>query len=270
MARYKGGSRAKTRDELFTADLPYYVINSRLKDAEQYSDKLLRQEYTRLRDIAQKRLKRMEGKPEAEFVLSQHPEGFPKLKDLSDRSELTRALADLRNFMTAKRSSISGIRNTIEETAASISETAGVEVPKEQLANFGKFINAVKKELGLKSGTYETQYVVNVWSDLQNKGKLSKNALKSAIERVVEDFANEPEKKITKKTLTESVAKYMNMLTDPGEWNETKDEQSARIAKNLERAERVAANITEYFTLDRIDKRSQRQSKSKRYRSKRR
>ena len=218
--RYKGGGKARSGYDITSSDLPFYDINPRLVKAEKYDDKLLRKEYTRMRDIAQKRLKRMEGKDEADFVLSQHPDGFPKIKELQDRADLVKALMDVSGFLTAKRSSISGIRQTAKETAESISESTGVEVPKEQLANYGRFINKIKKELGLKSGTYESKYIVEVWSDLKNKGKITKKELKNAVEKYLNDYDS----------------------TDPDE--------------NRKKAERIAFKPDRYFDIDDLDKRT--------------
>ena len=68
----------------------------------------LRREYSALRDIAQKRLKRMAGKPEAKETYAQHPGGFPKIRELEDRGDLVKALIDVSSFLTARRGSLSG------------------------------------------------------------------------------------------------------------------------------------------------------------------
>ena len=218
MGRYRGGGKARNIDTgLFTSDLPFYEINPRLKTAEKYSDAFLRKEYTRQRDIAQKRLKRLEQLDVGGWVLEQHPNGFPKLKDLPDRDALVYALIDVSRYLTAERSSVSGIKRVAKDTAASLSQQTGIDIQKEQLANFGRFMNSMKKQLGLKEGTYEVKYIAEVWSSLKNKGK------------------------ITKKELREAVQNYL------GETQDEKKDNGAREAQNRRIANRVAHNIDKFF-----------------------
>ena len=240
MPRYKGGGTARSGYDITSSDLPYYAINARLADAKQYSTKLMRSEYTRMRDIAQKRLKRLEASDEGKYVAKMHPDGFPKLSELSksvdpftgkkdvDRKELAHALKDLVNFLTAKRSSLSGVKRTIDRTAESIEKRTadengegGIKVPKTQLANYGRFINKLKKELGLDKGSYEVKYVVEAWSDLKNKGKITKKDLTNAVLGVMAD---------------------LKLLDDP--------------AEDKKKAERVSWKVDNYFDTKDLDKRT--------------
>ncbi len=233
MARYKGGSKARSGYDITSSELPFYDINARLEKAEKYSTKLLRSEYTRMRDIAQKRLKRLEGTDEGKFIAQMHPDGFPKIsqmgkavdpftgkKDVS-RKELARALKDVSNFLTASRSSVSGVRKTIKQTRQSIQKKTGVSVPKEQLANYGRFINRLKKDLGLDPHKYDAKYIVAAWSDLQNKGKITKKELEKAVLGIMAD---------------------LKKLDDP------KDDRK--------KAERIAHKVDKYFDIDKLDKRT--------------
>lgn len=208
MPRYKGGSRAKGIEGVTTSNLPFTDINPRLVNAQKYDDKLLRQEYRRMRDIAQKRLKRMEGKQEAEWVLEQHPEGFPMTRDLKDRADLVKGLMDVSNFLNAQRSSISGIRETAKKTSEAIRKGTGVTVPKSQLANYGRFMNKMKKELGLKPGTYDSKYMAEVWQQAKNKGKLTKKELREAVLQYLND-KEEYAGRGKKKNLSESDRRKM-------------------------------------------------------------
>ena len=76
----------------------------------------MRKEYTRMRDIAQKRIKRM-GKSEfAESKAYQaHSQGFAKLKDLDPR-DLPKAFSELSKFVEAKGSTISGQKSIRDKT----------------------------------------------------------------------------------------------------------------------------------------------------------
>ena len=73
----------------------------------------LRKEYTRLRDIAQKRLKRLRADPEGaqSKVLQIFPEGIPRIGDMhGSRAQLESAMADLALFIRNPQSTVSGVR----------------------------------------------------------------------------------------------------------------------------------------------------------------
>jgi len=75
----------------------------------------MRSEYTRMRDTAQKRLKRLAKQfPESKAVQS-HPKGFRKLKDIDPR-DFPKAFAELAKFLRAKGSTVTGQRQIKEKT----------------------------------------------------------------------------------------------------------------------------------------------------------
>lgn len=75
----------------------------------------MRSEYTRMRDVAQKRLKRLATSfPESKAVQS-HPEGFPKLKDIDPR-DFPKAFSELAKFLKAKGSTVTGQQQIKEKT----------------------------------------------------------------------------------------------------------------------------------------------------------
>lgn len=75
----------------------------------------MRSEYTRMRDVAQKRIKRL-GKqfPESKAYQS-HKKGFAKLKELDPR-DFPKAFAELAKFVKAKGSTVTGQKQIKEKT----------------------------------------------------------------------------------------------------------------------------------------------------------
>ena len=75
----------------------------------------MRAEYTRMRDVAQKRIKRL-GKqfPESKAYQS-HKQGFAKLKELDPR-DFPKAFAELAKFVKAKGSTVTGQKQIKEKT----------------------------------------------------------------------------------------------------------------------------------------------------------
>lgn len=75
----------------------------------------MRAEYTRMRDVAQKRLQRLEKQFPESRALQSHPEGFPKLKNLDPR-DFPKAFAELAKFVKAKGSTVTGQKQIKEKT----------------------------------------------------------------------------------------------------------------------------------------------------------
>lgn len=75
----------------------------------------MRAEYTRMRDVAQKRIKRL-GKqfPESKAYQT-HAKGFAKLKELDPR-DFPKAFAELAKFVRAKGSTVTGQKQIKEKT----------------------------------------------------------------------------------------------------------------------------------------------------------
>lgn len=82
----------------------------------QLDEKQLRREYTKYRDIAQKRLKRLEN---AGFgnsgIVGYFGGDVPKLRDIKDKDSIAFGLAELKGFIDAKQSTVTGMRIYIKE-----------------------------------------------------------------------------------------------------------------------------------------------------------
>ena len=119
----------------------------------------IKEEYTRMRDTAQKRLKRL---LKSEFSDSQatklHPEGFPRLRDLDPR-DLPQAFNDLYRFIRGSTSTVYGQRvakeKTIEKFNKAGFEEEGFDLRKED--NFRTFISVMERVRKLKI-TYGSDY----------------------------------------------------------------------------------------------------------------
>lgn len=128
-----------------------FPISAYQPDALQqgYSEKELRKEYTRLRDIAQKRIKRM---GESEFRGSQtykyNVNRFSKLSEIGSKSELTHLLGDLARFLTASRGSIKGMRKERQRSIDTWHEKGATFVNAENYNEWIDFLVFVKDFVG--------------------------------------------------------------------------------------------------------------------------
>ena len=102
----------------FWFDEKYYTVQGAETMARLWTkDDLatMRAEYTRMRDVAQKRIKRLgEQFPESKAYQT-HQKGFAKLKELDSR-DFPKAFAELAKFVKAKGSTVTGQKQIKEKT----------------------------------------------------------------------------------------------------------------------------------------------------------
>lgn len=110
-------------------------------------EKIVRKEYTRLRDISQKRLKRLEkagySKTQAYMRNINH---YPKLKDIKSKTELAYRLSDLSRFITSKVSTVSGIKEVQKKAIKTMHEHGYDFVNSKNIKQFGEFMESFRNQ----------------------------------------------------------------------------------------------------------------------------
>ena len=84
----------------------------------------MRKEYTRMRDIAQKRIERLGEGYEWTQTYKSHSLGFQKLKDISPEN-FAKAFSELSGFVSAKTSTVSGQRSKQRKTTETLNKAVG-------------------------------------------------------------------------------------------------------------------------------------------------
>ena len=126
----------------------WYLPNNTL--SRTIPDKQIRAEYTRLRDIAQKRIKRLgESEWRSSETFQRYKGGFPKLSEIPNRTNLSYELAKLSRFVSAKTTTVSGLKHQRSEQLKSLKKHGYDFVNKENIDKFGQFMEDFRnKELG--------------------------------------------------------------------------------------------------------------------------
>ena len=122
-------------------DVDWYQPSNLRFNMKQEGSKEVRKEYTRLRDIAQKRLKRMGNSIWSDtqtYLRNVHH--YPKLKDIKSESELAARLSDLSRFITAQTSTVSGMEAQMKKSLKTLHEHDYNFVTRENYIFFGKFM----------------------------------------------------------------------------------------------------------------------------------
>lgn len=127
---------------------------------EEISEMDLRREYTRLRNIAQKRITRLRDEQllrRLENVKDAISIGFPTLKEIGKSSTaLVGHLAGLRTFLTKEESTVYGARRKFERNVQKAREAAGGFVNAENYPDFDRFMQFARETTrGFRIGSPE-------------------------------------------------------------------------------------------------------------------
>lgn len=106
----------------------------------------IRTEYNRLRDIARKRLKRMESAGYSDLdAYALNVNHYPAISTLKDKWDIASRLTDLQRFINAKDSTVQGIKQTRAKTLNTWRKKYGFEwLDEDNMKDFGNFLNWLK------------------------------------------------------------------------------------------------------------------------------
>ena len=148
-------------------------------------EKIVRKEYTRLRDISQKRLKRLKAAGyESTQQYKRNVLHYPKLKDIKSKTELAYRLSDLSRFIEAKTSTVSGIKETQKKAIETMHEHGYDFINSSNIKQFGEFMEEFRnRQLDME---YDSGDAAELFSVVTKK--------KVSIEKVKENFEEYLEK----------------------------------------------------------------------------
>lgn len=151
----------------------------------EHSEKELRQEYARLRAVAQKSLQRL-GKSEfAGGATYRNAVGrFPTTKSIKDKRDLTMALADLTQFIAAKGSSVSGLKEVrAEQVATWNNEYEYAFVNTGNYSAWVEFLEVMRDEIGFVYQKVKNRKYVNIADAKARKAEIEQKFQKFLLDR---------------------------------------------------------------------------------------
>lgn len=156
-----------------TYDVDWYNPRKLKSMMEDGQTKEIRKEYTRLRDISQKRLKRLAqaGYDDTQVYLK-NVNHYPKLKDIKSESELASRLSDLSRFITAKASTVTGQKDIMYKSLKTLHDDHYYFVNEGNFREFGKFMEEYRfqmQDLDYDSGDAADLYGVVIKHKLDPK-----------------------------------------------------------------------------------------------------
>ena len=129
-------------------DANWYIPSAIKALLEAGKQKEVRKEYTRLRDIAQKRLKRLEKAGLTNTAIYQsNYKRFKKLKDIKSNSELASRLSDLARFIRDPRSTKKKLFEIRDKSLKTLHSHGYKFVNKENYYEFAKFMEEYRNKM---------------------------------------------------------------------------------------------------------------------------
>ena len=145
------------------------ALESYISSATRDDMAALKSEYTRMRDVAQKRLKRLQ---QSEFsqakAVQDRPMGFPKLREM-DAADLPYAMNELYRFLHAKTSTVSGQRSRMEKTIKTFEE-AGIKISPKEYPTFIKVLESMRKNKLM----YDSEHAKELTETMLSTNKVDK------------------------------------------------------------------------------------------------
>lgn len=198
----------------------------------------IRKEYTRLRDIAQKRLKRMQGTMWTETqTYLKNVNHYPTLKNIQSDADLAKRLSDLSRFISAKTGSVSGLESQMKKSLATLSENGYTFVTRSNFIPFGQFMEEYRFQK--LDEIYDSGDAADTYNLLErhriDPSKVKEDfefwlANREVLSQLPEGRGKQIKESTLKKRLTNYAKKNKLELQDPGTLNtkETKGKKSKK------------------------------------------
>ena len=148
---------------------------------EQLDERALRKEYSRLREIANSRLKRLQASEYKETDLAkEYAGGFAILAEVED---LPRELTKLARFVASERTSVTGLKRIDKQTIETLQEHGYTFVNSKNVRQFGAFMEEMR-QAGL-SKLYSSEFIATWWSERDASKRDNVSKLKQEFEKYV-------------------------------------------------------------------------------------
>ena len=148
---------------------------------EQLDEIALRKEYSRLREIANTRLKRLLASEYKETDLAkEYAGGFAILAEVED---LPRELTKLARFVASERASVTGLKRIDKQTIETLQEHGYTFVNTKNVRQFGAFMEEMR-QAGY-SKLYSSEFLANWWSEKGASMRDNVDKLKREFEKYV-------------------------------------------------------------------------------------
>lgn len=186
-----------------------YVNTQELKYSKRITEKELRKAYTYFRDIARKRIQRLEEYGYTKGVQYQRMKalGLPVLKEIDNRNQLAMYLQQVAFFVSTESSTVKGIKRIRKQKVDQFKEMGFEGINEKNLEDFLDFFETAKGKAVRGSGDTD---IAQAWN-IGRKQKATPKQIKEDFDKYVE-IANAKETAIEKPEETMTSAELKSEL----------------------------------------------------------
>lgn len=186
-----------------------YVNTQELKYSKRITEKELRKAYTYFRDIARKRIQRLEeyGYTKGAQYQRMKAIGLPVLKEISNRNQLAMYLQQTAFFVSTESSTVKGIKRIRKQKVDQFTEMGFEGITEKNIDEFLDFFETAKGKAVRGSGDSE---IAQAWN-AGRKQKATPKQIKEDFDKYVE-IANAKETAIEKPAETMTSAELKSEL----------------------------------------------------------
>lgn len=186
-----------------------YVNTQELKYSKRITEKELRKAYTYFRDIARKRIQRLEeyGYTKGAQYQRMKALGLPVLKEINNRNQLAMYLQQVAFFVSTESSTVKGIKRIRKQKVEQFKEMGFEGITEKNIDEFLDFFEAAKGKAVRGSGDTD---IAQAWN-AGRKQKATPKQIKEDFDKYVE-IANTKETAIVKPIETMTSAELKSEL----------------------------------------------------------
>lgn len=141
-------ARKKRNIEDFLNENPYeyYYVEANI-----LTEKEMREHYSYLREVANKRLARFKGTEfEKEKIYKKNRDKFVPLKEIKNERELRHKLYEVNKFVRARASSVTGLKQIRNQVIETLRDRGITFVNKKNIKEFGQYMDFLRAKYGSK------------------------------------------------------------------------------------------------------------------------
>lgn len=170
-----------------SVELSFPVFAYNPQGLQSYSERDLRREYSRLRDIARKRLKRMS---ESEFsdsdIYDYNKDRFKMLREIKSQLQLRHLLVDITKFLLAERSTVTGMKESRTRSIEYFHEMGYDFITEENYKDWRAFLKYVRQM---------EDYVYNYESELTAFKQAVEAGQSGSVQKAYEYYVKQTERR---------------------------------------------------------------------------
>lgn len=169
---------------------PLFIADKYEEDIGLIDRAAIRADYSQMRELANKRLKRFEGTQWIKSsIYKTNKNRFKRLDEIKSPEELAHLIVEVKSFLENPLSTVSGQQRNVKSVVETLHERGFTFVNQSNFSDFAMFMDRMRA-LGL-SNIYDSEQAAEIWNTTRKKGASS--------DEIAEAFSKYTDEKLKEK-----------------------------------------------------------------------